>query len=272
MDPTTVLAAIRTTAALRRALDTSALRRQVEGIRSAVDTIGKQLAENILVEVDTGFSHLAVALDAGDELRRDELGYARTYFARLANRPGGGVVAGRYTELTGDEVRALGHYGNFYYFLLRDEPRQALISAYRCTEQLPVLGVLRLPVELFSRDYRSAVEPYERRRQALEGTYRLAKAAHEHDRRKFREMAWRVPAAGGAIIGGLLAGAVSPPLAGRGVAVAGQILGRAEQVLPPSKPSGQALVAHLHEMETLLAPVVAEARQRRLAVEASPAR
>jgi hypothetical protein len=273
MDPTTVAAAIKAVAEVKKTLDTAALRRTVEDIQLAIVGIRKQLDEHVLREVRTGFDHLATAVEAASqELRRDELLDARKYFAQLANHSAGGVVVGSSGTLSCDEVCALGHFGNYHYFLLRGEPRQALIAAYRCTERFPALGVQLFPRELFSRDYRSVVIPSETRREQLEDAYGWAQTTYQSERRSFREWAWRVPAAGGAVVAGLIAGAVTPPLAHRGVVVAAQLLGRGGPVVPPSAPSDQELLAHRAELGRLLAPVAAEAHERRRAIEASQAR
>lgn len=272
MDPATMTMLLRAAADAKRTIDAVTLRRTVESIRTAVDSIGMQLAEAVLVEVRSGFDHLAVAVEVAndDDLRRDELRLAREYFGRLANRPGGGMVVGISGALSGDQVAALGHLGNYHYFLIQGQERQALIAAYLCTERFPALGVQLYPPQLFSRDYRAAVARSDAREESLR---------REHDIRSSRwrryrlDMAWRVPAAGGALIAGLLGAAVSPPLAGHGVQWAHGILAGAEEgVLPPPRPSDRGLRAHAVDVERLLAPVRAEARERRAAIEATGTR
>lgn len=198
------------------------------------------------------------------------MGHARGYFARLANRSGGGRVKGTSGSLSGDEVCALGYLGNYHYFLIRGEPRQALIAAYHCTERFPALGVQLFPAQLFSGDYREAVLRSDARGEELTWAHQRARA----ERRSYGlDMAWRVPVAAGAVLAGLAGAAVSPPLAGHGVQWAmGIMAGRDYGLLPPPRPSGQALREHAAQAERLLARASAEARERRLGLEASPAK
>jgi hypothetical protein len=194
MDPATMAAVLRAAADAKKAIDTAALRGTVEHIRNAVDFIGVQLAEDVLVEVRSGFDHLAVAVETSDdELRRDELGHSRQYFTRLANRSGGGVVAGTSGSLSGDQVCALGYLGKYHYFLVRGEPHLALIAAYMCTERFPALGAQLFPPRLFSRNYGELVRSSDAHQEWLILQNQMK---HEERRNYGMEMAWRVPAAG----------------------------------------------------------------------------
>jgi hypothetical protein len=113
MDSATMATLLKATADAKRSLDAAADRSTVDDIKGGVDAVGMQLAENVLTEVRSGFDHLAVAIEAGDDdIPRDELGHARQYFHRLANRPGGGTVSGTSGSLTGEQVCALGYLGN----------------------------------------------------------------------------------------------------------------------------------------------------------------
>jgi hypothetical protein len=270
MDPATIAMLLKAAGDTKRAMDAAALRSTVDHIKGSVDAIGMQLAENVLTEVRSGFDHLAVAIEAvDDDIRRDELGHARQYFARLANRPGGGTVGGTSGSLTGDQICALGYLGNFAYFLVRGDPRQALISAYKCTERFPVLGVQLFPVQLFSKDYRDDLLSADVRGELLSHRHNMARAEW---RSYALEKAWRIPAAGGALLAGLIGATVSPPLAGRGLMWATGILAGSEHgMIPPPRPDQQAfLQGQAEEMERALAPLKSEARARRLALEASP--
>jgi hypothetical protein len=269
IDPTTIATLLKAAAEAKRALDAAALRSAVDDIKASVDGIGKRLAEDVLIEVRSGFDHLAVAIEAvNDDIRRDELGHARQYFGRLANREGGGTVSGTSGSLTGDQVCALGYLGNYAYFLVRGDPRQALISAYLCTERFPVLGVQLFPTQLFSRDYRAGVRSANARGELRSQFHNFAR---EQWRGYVLEKAWRIPAAGGAVLAGLIGAAVSPPLAGRGVMWATGILAGSEHgMLPPPRPDQRKfLQGQAEEMERALAPLKSEARARRLALEGS---
>ena len=177
---------------------------------------------------------------AEPSVREDELRFARLIFNRLAQRSGNDQLLDEHTVMGAQHVAAMGHLGNYHYFLLRDQPEQALLSAYRCTEQFPALGVWLFPVELFSQDYRGEVPLPHGAGGPLAG-YRHQRALYQDTRRRYRlDLAWRVPAAAGYIIAGLAAATVSPPMAARGVQGAMGLLATTnEGILPPS-PSGQA--------------------------------
>jgi hypothetical protein len=168
---------------------------------------------------------------------------------------------------------ALGHQGNFYYFLLYDDARQALDQAYICATKFPLLAIEMFPGEIFSRDYSADLRAIterasESRRAALE-QHKRALAEFRQERRDYlKEMAWRLPLAGAAILGGLAAGAVAPPLAGRGAVGAVQIVtgGRSEGI-PPWRPKLK--IVDLTEPETaaLMSQISREAAECRTALE-----
>ena len=154
-------------------------------------------------------------------------------------------------------------------FLLRDQPEQALLSAYRCTEQFPALGVRLFPVELFSQDYRREVPGPQETRGPLMADYRYQRSRYQDTRRRYRlDLAWRVPAAAGYVIAGLAAATVSPPMAARGVQGAmGLLATTSEGILPPTPPDKRVFLKRAAEVEELLRPVRDEARERRVAVQ-----
>jgi hypothetical protein len=125
-----------------------------------------------------------------------------------------------------------------------------------------------LPVGLFSRDWRPLV-PRETP-DGLRTAFRTAVAEHAKERRAYRlDMAWRVPAAAGALLAGFAGAAVSPPMAARGAQWAMGILATNEHGLLPSRgPSEQAFLERAREAQKLLDPITSEARARREAVQA----
>lgn len=279
MDPATAHLALQLVSAAKKTLDSADLQNTVRSIKSAVDdiddavdVIGMQLADEVAIEMRSGFDHLEAAVRAADDqLRLDELGHARQLFTRMANRPGGVTYRGTSDALSSDEVSALGHFGNYHYFLLRGEQDQALIAAYRCTEQLPALGMQLFPPALFSRDYFTAVKSAEGRHVELHNDYRRAVRAYDLERRRYRhrylrERAWRFPAAAGAFVACLAAGAVSPGLAAKAPMTAMGILGTLPYVPQPTAPSKPPL-GHSEEAQSLLKDLAAEASQWRQAVE-----
>lgn len=177
MDPYTIGIAIKAVQALKKSLDAAALQERVEAIDETVGAIGQHLADGVVAEVHAGFTHLEAAMTIAEpSVREDELRFARQIFNRLAQRSGNDQLLDDYTVMGAAHVAAMGHLGNYHYFLLRDQPEQALLSAYRCTEQFPALGVWLFPVELFSRDYRG---PHETRDSLLAG-YRHQRAIPGH--------------------------------------------------------------------------------------------
>jgi hypothetical protein len=128
MDPATIATATKVVLDVKKALDTAALKDRIDEIGEAVHTIGRHLAETTIAEVRAGFSHLEVAVTISEpQLRSDELALARQAFDRLASRSGQDDVLNRYGAMTAAHVCALGHLGNYHYFLLRDQPQHALI-------------------------------------------------------------------------------------------------------------------------------------------------
>jgi hypothetical protein len=264
MDPYTIGIAIKAVQALKKSLDAAALREQVEAIDAAVGDIGRHLAAGVVADVRAGFTHLEAAMTIAEtSVREDEMRFARVTFNRLAQGSGNDQLLDDYTVMGAAHVAAMGHLGNYHYFLLRDQPEQALLSAYRCTEQFPALGVWLFPVELFSRDYRHLVSG-----RAL-ADYRHQRARYQDTGRRYRlDMAWRVPAAAGYIIAGLAAATVSPPMATRGVQGAmGLLATTKEGILPPRPPDKRVFLKRAAEEEELLWPVRDEARERRVAVQ-----
>ena len=269
MDPYTIGIAIKAVQALKKSLDAAVLQERVEAIDEAVGAIGRHLTDGVVADVHAGFTHLEAAMTIAEpSVREDELRFARQIFNRLAQRSGNDQLLDDYTVMGAQHVAAMGHLGNYHYFLLRDQPEQALLSAYRCTEQFPALGVWLFPVELFSRDYRREVPGPHETRDPLAGC-RHQRARYQDTRRRYRlDMAWRVPAAAGYIIAGLAAATVSPPMAARGVQGAMGLLATTnEGILPPTPPDKQVFLERAAEVEELLRPVRDEARERRVAVQ-----
>jgi hypothetical protein len=92
---------------------------------------------------------------------------------------------------------------------------------------------------------------------------------HREERRRYRlDLAWRVPAAAGAVLAGLVAGTVNPGVAAQGVQWATGILSTTERgLLPPTPPSEEMLEVRIADAESKLAVVADEAQRRRVAAE-----
>jgi hypothetical protein len=164
MDPASLQLAFKAALTLKRTIDTAKLKRQVKEIEDAVDLLGTRLDEALLIDLATAYDHLAASRRAAnDDLRRAELNNARVSFNRLTRRPRTGPVAAGSEKLTHEQLVAIGHLGNFHYFLLSDDPRQALEQAYTCATMFPLLAIEMFPPEIFSRDYHAELRSITRR-------------------------------------------------------------------------------------------------------------
>jgi len=273
IDPGTIGSAISTVLKVKAGLNARAMKAEVTRIGAAVDEIGRHLADTTKAELLAGLENLEVAMTMADpQVRDDELREARRRFGVLAARSADDPILGKYGDLSATHVRAMAHLGNYYYFVLREQPQQALIHGYRCAEEYPALAVEVLPVALFSRNWHVEAERTRQRRQevmlAVAQTAAVQSAAA---RRAWGwDMAWRVPAAAGILVAGLAGAAVTPSLAGRGLQGAIGILSTTEQgLLLPQKLDRHAFLAAAATTQDAYAPVAEEARERRLAVEAT---
>ena len=270
-----VLPAVKTVLTLKRTLDTAKLKRQVDQIEANVALLGTKLDQALLIDLKTAYDHLAASQQAAnDDLRRAELNNARASFARLTHRPRTGPVATGSATLTHEQLVALGHLGNFHYFLLSDDARQALDQAYICAAMFPMLAIEMFPPEIFSHDYsaelRSITSRADERRAADLALHDRAMTSYRNERREYLlEMAWKLPLAGGALLAGLVGATVSPPMAGRGLQWATGIMAGtgSRGVVPPSRPS--LVIVDLTEPETaaLMRRIRAEADMRRSALQ-----
>ena len=262
----------RTTARIQAAAERAAvsvsqdtLRLATHKISIAFAVIGVPFTGNLRQQVETAFGHLAAAAEGSPEGGQAELRQARAAAARLIHGPDPDPDPGWLLGTPAvAEVLALGHLVNYYHSLISRVPRQALIDGYQCTELFPALGVQLLPAEYFSRDYRRL-------------TAGLAAPAGRGGGRDWRgyalEKAWRVPAAGGIFLLGLLSSAQGH--AGdimHGGHRAWDILAEGDYGLLPAHQDAAAGSSRpgwdRHSVNRLLAGVVEESRERRLAVEA----
>ena len=278
LDPSTLVPAFKAVMAVKKALDTAELKRRVKYVEDAVAMIDGKIDAALLIDYHAAFDHLAAAQQAATEaLRRDELNNARAAFVRLTHRPPTRPATAGGRVLTHAELVALGHLGNFHYFVLRDEPPLALAEAYLCAEKFPLLAIQNFPAGIFARDYAAALRAItqkarERLAAALVRHGQERDAYRERRRSYLREMAWKAPLAGGAILAGFAAALITPSMAARGVQYATGIMsGLGDQgVLPPLPPS----FAHVDEEDSdtaaLLAEVRADAAARRAALQRSP--
>jgi hypothetical protein len=279
VDPTVTIA-LKVVGALKSQYDAKKLRDQIDAIESTVTALALRIEDVLSVDVKAAFRHLETASRATtDEIRRSEMTLARASFVRMTGRPTDSLARPGKGELKAEEVAAIGHAGNYSYFLLNDEPRLALIEAYSCTERFPALGVQLFPVDIFSQDYRAAgraMVEREANRDSRRSSHQVALAAHQANRSQYiREMAWKVPVAGAVFLGFLAMGAVSPSLAGQApMRAAGILAGTGDRSLtdvPGSKPKlnlGADATDPPEEVE-LMRQASAESARNRLALESA---
>jgi hypothetical protein len=264
--------AFQAAAQLKRTLDTAALKEKVGRIEAAVELTNKTLAEGTLTNLRAGYLHLASAVASSqDDLRRDELKQARHYFALIESRDEAIDVAGTSATLSAAEVWALSKLGSFHYFIIRGDEKLALLQAYSCTEKFPALGVAMFPPELFSQDYRKAINSAD---EALNKATTALKMAQEDHRREhkiyYAQRAWAVTKAAGLMVGGVAASAVNPTFLG-GAAV------RAKDIVSDAfagpfssmseRPDGAEAARKALQNDQMLKRVASDARSRRLALE-----
>ena len=269
-----IVPALQVAAAMKKTLDTAALKRKVADIEEAVASLDRQLAEDHLAALRAGYRHLADAVDATQpDVQRDELTAARRHFVFLAGRDASRDVRGTSGSLSGGAVAALSHVGNFHCFILRDEHRLALLEAYRCAEAFPVMAAQLLPADLFSRDYGSLLD---RRRATAERAWTtLGEARDEHRSKRARYYggyAWAATKAlGVAAIGVVAVGMGSPTGAMSAAMTAKNIIGDAveESGDRPTAPDEAEVARADREHREILASLVAEAATRRSALEES---
>jgi hypothetical protein len=259
MDPNTIAALLKLVIDARRARDARVLQQAVDDIAVAVADLDRRMMEQDLNDVRAGFHHLDSASKATrDGVIEAELNHARGYFGRLANR------SEPLGSLTTAQGRAMGELGNYYYFAARQEPEQALLAAFRCSEQFPVLGLQVFPPELFERDVRPALTRLAERGRELAAEHARQAVAHgQHVRARRRQLAWRAPAAAGYVALGVAG--VHPSLIVGGVIRAKDVLAGAGPTQPA--PDNAPLAAHAAQVDEVLASVASDARRRRMELE-----
>jgi hypothetical protein len=269
MDPYTLKVALNAVLAVKRTADAAKLKRQVRDIEDSVQLLGATLNQALVTDLLTAYDHLVASQRAANEgVRREELANARASFARLIRRPPTGPVAADSTELTHEQLVALGHQGSFYYFLLSDDPQQALEQAYSCATKFPLLAIRMFPCEIFTQDYNAALHAITERaatnRALALAAHRWAMEGYRQERRGYLlEMAWKMPLAAGAAIAGLAGAAVVPSMAGRGVQAAiGIMSGIGDRsVVPPSCPRSKIVDSAEPETAGLMSRISTEAAE-----------
>ena len=271
MDPATIKIALTAVNTIKKTVDTAQLKKTVDEVKGAVGKIDTSLADEVVTELRTGFDQLAASVLADeDETRRSELAQARTRFARLSNWEGSGSVEGSSIELTRDQVRALGHLGNYWYFLLTGEGRLALAQVYRCTRDFPALAIQYFPRKLYAKDHSALLTRRNQEREQLQRAHRTETVRYQQQLREFRrEWAWKAAKAAGLALGGLAAAAFNPPMAVRGFTAAGAQLATTERPIDPGpRPSTTSIDVHDAGTQAILRDLAEEATRNLRTLEA----
>jgi hypothetical protein len=247
------------------------LRHAARDINTAAALTGVRFTGDLLQQARTAFGHLAVAASSPGGRRAGELRQARAAATRLITHPDHYAGSSLPGLPSAAEVRAVGHLANYYHSLISRLPRQALLDGYQCTEQFPALGVQVLPAEYFSLDYRRLMSGPAARAAPVAAP--AGRGGGRDWRGYAREKAWRVPAAGGVLLLGLLSASQGRVVdIAHGGHRAWEILADGEHGLLPARQEATAGSwlprPGRPDVNQLLARAAGEARERRLAVEA----
>lgn len=125
--------------------------KEFEVIKQRLQNIDQKLDEQILRTARSGLNHLSRGVTSDVEsVKLDEFRMARSKFSELASLDPTQKTCG----IENKYLIGVGYWGNYHYFNLRCDPRNALIQIYECTKKCPVIGVDIFPSVFFSRDYR----------------------------------------------------------------------------------------------------------------------
>lgn len=224
MEPATAMQLLKTVSDLKKSLDAAALKKSVRKIEEALTAVQKTLEQDARTHLRAGYEHLACAVASTQkDVRRDELMQARMHFGLLVAKEDEGATASSETELSVTEIAALSHLGNYHYFILRNDPKLALLQAYACTEKFPALALGVFPAKLFTKDYAEAIVDATSDANKAEVATRIAQANYSRNEEAIRQAEadyygyyWRraaaVTKAAGVVTGGLAGLAIGNPL------------------------------------------------------------
>jgi hypothetical protein len=268
MEPTLVIA-LKAVSAVKHGLDQATLRDQLGTIERRLDAVGAHLAEDVVSKLRAGFAHLGAAQSVrSPTMRAEEYAAARRIFAEFSERQGGDELLVEFRQMAWRHVSALGHLGNYYYFLLNGEERLALQHAYSAVERYPMMALDVLPRQLIPESVRSLVPPGVGDPEKLRVGLVQAQANHREVRRRYRmDMAWRVPAAAAYVVAGLAGSVIAPNMAAMGARGAMGLLVTSEEGLLPPRLGMKAYLAEIQIAEGLLTPISEEAARRRQQLE-----
>lgn len=133
--------------------DRSQLHEYVEKIR---ELLKESFHEETNLKLIAALRHLVDGQNSDvEEVCTDELRMARNKLNDIISLGSSTVLQNGKGEVNSDIIQmvALAHWGNYYYFLLRGDERNALIQVYECTQLDPFLGLSLFSQSLFSEDY-----------------------------------------------------------------------------------------------------------------------
>lgn len=130
--------------------------RQLDEIRERLKGLDAKLDEEILRAAKTGVRHIVDGLNSDVEVvKNDEFLMARHEFGKLIHLDPEGITDGLSGSVDNKYLIALGHWGNYHYFNIRGDKRNAAIQVYECTGSFPLIGLNLFPKKFFSVNYAS---------------------------------------------------------------------------------------------------------------------
>lgn len=136
---------------------------QLDEIKKQVKYLGAKLDEQVLVGARAGLRHLIDGINSETvAVRNDEYRLARAEFNKLISLNPDAKTKGTSGEVENTFLIGLGYWGNFHYFNLRKEKKNALIQVYELTHKYPRLGLNIFSDKFFSKDYENLIRSNER--------------------------------------------------------------------------------------------------------------
>lgn len=132
--------------------------KQLAEIQERIQILDAKFDEQILIDVRTGLRHLLDGMNSDIEgVRNDEFLMARKKFSSLINLNPEGKTKGMSGEIDNMHLIGLGYWGNFHYFNLRGDKRNAAIQVYECTKLYPLIGLILFSSKFFSKNYSAII-------------------------------------------------------------------------------------------------------------------
>lgn len=127
---------------------------QLEKVETRIKVLEAKLDAKVLVGLRAGFRHLIDGMSSSiPKVREDELVMARREFNRLSSLDPRSSIITENGEISNKALICLGYFGNFYYFLMRDDERSSAIQVYECGAKYGNFAIRVFPPYFFSKPY-----------------------------------------------------------------------------------------------------------------------